>query len=1228
MAAPGGARAPPSAVTTLVEAAVRGAVLGGAPRRTVATAARSAVSASLFAQRAEAPVLPPRDAAAGAVPPDVPPGPRPCRAGAAAADASARALKRRRRRMRRGDGGCRRMRRKAKASGDAGAMEVEAETVDAAAAESDAAGAAAAEGGDIVDDEVPAAPAVAAGEPSEARVLAEARARALAGFSDATDPAEVQEAVAAAVAAAAWGPGGLLRALGRWGVPALQAWVARCPVIEAWAWVLYNVAGAPLFHQKRVAGQLALTDDVIIVAPDDMVYAERLLAARDGPPLLPLKGRALVGAAAGPGGDAAALAAAGLPPAAVGAAGPPPPAALPPGPLDVDAFPFGSVVQVGPISGIVLASRAGRRGVVTLGAGVSAMAFILEDWRRADFSAKWRGSDPRTSARIAGSSGPRSWLTPLSAAWFVAGLLREGGPIQHRENWKARKRLSTSDYGVAEHHTLSTVLEDLATIGEVNVSSLVGTERLLRKMQLIEHFWATGAFYSFLPAAHRWLKAPTHPNAPLFPITPAQAGTFFEQAAADVGVATLAPQLRQLRHAGPSVELAMKLRTLASVKLRGGWRAGASVARYLKLGRVSEQLQGLGPAVQRAALLVFSGEGVLAAAPRREGPLVIELDVAWGPDWDLTVPKVARLLRGWLGAGPIWGMHFWVPCQTWTRIRTLDLFAHQVVDGHPRRSAPSRPVPRRCPARARRSMASLDERALETALAGLREELRGGLDRLERLLREELRPPERLPERLPEQLPASPGGRRGSSSSGTQSGPSEKTCAAAGPWTESKISDWAGRGGRGRARRRNRDVPEPEPELPEPRLASWRLIHRHETAFDTVIGLIIVLNSLMLGVEIQCDLDGNAACTQRAHDLEHIFLSIFTVELVIRVLADGWNNFRSRWFLFDLSLVMMGVFSTWVVHPIVENTSDDAPGRLLLDIVSKVLVMRILRLTRLVRALRIFEQFQEMWKLANGLLRSFRTVMSACIMILLTVFVFACLGVELIFQDSSLMGDPVTAEVIQDHFRSLPVAMFTLVQFATADSIASVYMPIVTKAWYMGVYFGFVWLIVTIKLMNLITAVIVDNAITQADEDREMDLVLRRGELRLLEPTVKRVFERLNKTPGTKSLSLEDFRSELEKIMQAPVLRDLDLPPELRKVLASGQIVDVCSYLDADRSGEIDEDEFVDGIFNLMLQSVPVETTQMLQMLRSQGKSMKDIEKKIGMLAHTMRHKTHREDAR
>ena len=33
------------------------------------------------------------------------------------------------------------------------------------------------------------------------------------------------------------------------------------------------------------------------------------------------------------------------------------------------------------------------------------------------------------------------------------------------------------------------MLEDLATHDEVNVANLLGVERLLRKMQLIEHFW-------------------------------------------------------------------------------------------------------------------------------------------------------------------------------------------------------------------------------------------------------------------------------------------------------------------------------------------------------------------------------------------------------------------------------------------------------------------------------------------------------------------------------------------------------------------------------------------------------------------------------------------------------------------------------------------------------------------------------------------------------------------
>ncbi|CAK0816771.1 unnamed protein product [Prorocentrum cordatum] len=338
---------------------------------------------------------------------------------------------------------------------------------------------------------------------------------------------------------------------------------------EAWAWVLYNVVGAPLFHQRRVAGQLALTSDVIIVTPDDMVYAGTLLtagpdisavqfrqvpsAAREAawlaaavaeadaefgrrhprvpvPPggtLVPMAGgllpgfvapaaapAAIVGPVPPPDGAAAAPLAAGVAAAALAATGPPAPdgplAAAVPGPAagvpiapgappavgapagwswvlaeDAGGLACGSVVQVGPIGGAILAARAGRRATITLVGGASAMAFLLEDWRRGDFVGN--GADARILARTPGVRLARSWLAVTESADLAAevrGLLRG-----HHESWKSRKRLNPSDWGVSEHHALSTALEDLATHDEVNLTNLLGAERLLRKMQLIEHFW-------------------------------------------------------------------------------------------------------------------------------------------------------------------------------------------------------------------------------------------------------------------------------------------------------------------------------------------------------------------------------------------------------------------------------------------------------------------------------------------------------------------------------------------------------------------------------------------------------------------------------------------------------------------------------------------------------------------------------------------------------------------
>jgi hypothetical protein len=170
-----------------------------------------------------------------------------------------------------------------------------------------------------------------------------------------------------------------------------------------------------------------------------------------------------------------------------------------------------------------------------------------------------------------------------------------------------------------------------------------------------------------------------------------------------------------------------------------------------------------------------------------------------------------------------------------------------------------------------------------------------------------------------------------------------------------------------------------------------------------------------------------------------------------------------------------------------------------------------------------------------------------------------------------------------------------------------VYKPIVERAWHLIFYFGFVWLVVTIKLMNLITAVIVDKAIAQGDVDRDLELAMKRKRWRLLEPRIREIFRELDQYHAGE-LSLSDFRTGLDRMKAA---YKKSLPADLRKILDSDQLVELYEYLDVDGSGAIDEKEFTDGIFTLVLQSIPIETTQMLHLLRSNSDMLQRIQWKM-----------------
>jgi hypothetical protein len=65
------------------------------------------------------------------------------------------------------------------------------------------------------------------------------------------------------------------------------------------------------------------------------------------------------------------------------------------------------------------------------------------------------------------------------------------------------------------------------------------------------------------------------------------------------------PHAYRLRHAGPSRDFLLKLRTMSDIQHRGRWKASSSTRRYQKGGRLQQMMHLLPDAARREALRAY-----------------------------------------------------------------------------------------------------------------------------------------------------------------------------------------------------------------------------------------------------------------------------------------------------------------------------------------------------------------------------------------------------------------------------------------------------------------------------------------------------------------------------------------------------------------------------------------------------------------------------------------------
>lgn len=318
--------------------------------------------------------------------------------------------------------------------------------------------------------------------------------------------------------------------------------------------------------------------------------------------------------------------------------------------------------------------------------------------------------------------------------------------------------------------------------------------------------------------------------------------------------------------------------------------------------------------------------------------------------------------------------------------------------------------------------------------------------------------------------------------------------------------------------------------------------------FEIAMGIVIIINCATMGLEAELLLGKAQNVEKYVQISEHLITFIFLAELLLRVMVYGWRSFaplpKSLWnFLDALLVIVTGIIPVWVLPLMgLPNATDS---------LQTLTVLRALRLARLVRVVQKFEAFHEVWLLLRGLMESGRVLIWTVVVIFFITYLFAVFGVVLLGVQikeeydnvRSMEGDSVELEELVAVTDGVLPLMYTLIQVLTLDSWNSIARPMMKYVSWSWAFFYLYIAIAVIVMMNLVTAVIVENALKNSQKDANAVLKEKEKQKQVELARFRRVFAEMD-VDGDGELSWPEFESAFDDKGLSAQLRLLGIEPD------------------------------------------------------------------------------------
>jgi len=343
---------------------------------------------------------------------------------------------------------------------------------------------------------------------------------------------------------------------------------------------------------------------------------------------------------------------------------------------------------------------------------------------------------------------------------------------------------------------------------------------------------------------------------------------------------------------------------------------------------------------------------------------------------------------------------------------------------------------------------------------------------------------------------------------------------------------------------------------------SWLAVVE-EDWFQYFVAAVISMNVFVLWAETDAP-----QLSRVWHLCDHVFLFVFLVELVLKVLhysPRGYFFGDYRWWGFlDALVISLTILDLWIMALVEPQVASTELGPL--------------RWMRLLRLLRVFKLFAQLKAFGVALQNMFRTI----VWIFLVMFLFT-LGCAIILTHllghGEVLGDRRSAwsahadtlQSLHENFKDVPTSLFTLFQLTTTDDWDSIADPAIKLNPWWRLFFVFFITFASWSLLSVLTAVASDKMVEATMDRKEWEV---REQERLAIEFVDFLEDAFIEADadGNNLLDKEEFNALVQEEFVHKRMRDLGIH------LSMGDLHKTWEMLDVDDSETLTIEEFVTGL--------------------------------------------------